>query len=95
MYLESITDPAALARAAALARSRGAGIVGHQSGEQPARRARGGVACRGRWLATSMRPSTPSWRATASGDAGDIGELVRAVPLYLQGRAPGRGRAPW
>ncbi len=90
MYLESITDPAALARAAALARSRGASIVAIKAGSSQ-HGARAAASHTGALVGNdaaidAFLARNGIWRA------GDIGELVRAVPLYLQGRAPGQGR---
>lgn len=90
VYLESITDPAALARAAALARNRGASIVAIKAGNSQ-RGARAAASHTGALVGNDAAIDAflarhRIWRA------GDIGELVRAVPLYLQGHAPGQGR---
>lgn len=90
VYLESITDPAALARAAALARSRGASIVAIKAGNSQ-HGARAAASHTGALVGNDAAIDAflarhGIWRV------GDIGELVRAVPLYLQGRAPGQGR---
>ena len=90
VYLESISDPAALARAAALARSRGASIVAIKAGNSQ-RGARAAASHTGALVGNDAAIDAflarhGIWRA------GDIGELVRAVPLYLQNRTPGQGR---
>lgn len=91
VYLESISDPAALARAAEVARNRGASIVAIKAGNSQ-RGARAAASHTGALVGNDAAIDAflarhGIWRA------GDIGELVRAVPLYLQGRAPGQGRA--
>ncbi|CAG2134015.1 acetate--CoA ligase family protein [Cupriavidus numazuensis] len=90
VYLESITDPAALARAAALARSRGASIVAVKAGSSQ-HGARAAASHTGALVGNDAAIDAflarhGIWRAR------DIGELVRAVPLYLQGHVPGQGR---
>lgn len=90
VYLESITDPAALARAAAVARERGASIVAIKAGSSQ-HGARAAASHTGALVGNDAAIDAflarhGIWRAS------DIGELVRAVPLYLQGRAPGQGR---
>lgn len=90
VYLESISDPQALAHAAALARGRGASIVAIKAGNS-ARGARAATSHTGALVGNDAAIDAflarhGIWRAN------DIGELVRAVPLYLQNRAPGQGR---
>ncbi|RZT35472.1 acetate--CoA ligase family protein [Cupriavidus agavae] len=90
LYLESVSDPAALARAAAIARSRGASIVAIKAGRSQ-HGARAAASHTGALVGNDAAIDAffariGIWRAA------DIGELVRAVPLYLQGRAPGQGR---
>ncbi|PLP97475.1 acetate--CoA ligase family protein [Cupriavidus pauculus] len=90
VYLESVTDPQALARAATLARSRGASIIAIKAGNSQ-RGARAAASHTGALVGNDAAIDAflarhGIWRAR------DIGELVRAVPLYLQNRAPGQGR---
>ncbi|QBY55118.1 acetate--CoA ligase family protein [Cupriavidus oxalaticus] len=90
VYLESISDPAQLARAADVARARGASIVAIKAGNSR-RGAQAAASHTGALVGNDAAIDAflarhGIWRA------GDIGELVRAVPLYLQGRAPGQGR---
>ncbi|GLC91228.1 pimeloyl-CoA synthetase [Cupriavidus sp. TA19] len=90
VYLESVSDPAQLARAAAVARARGASIVAIKAGNSQ----RGAMAAASHTGALVGNDAAIDaflarhgiWRAR------DIGELVRAVPLYLQQRPPGQGR---
>ncbi len=90
VYLESVTDPQALARAAALARSRGASIVALKAGNSQ----RGGRAAASHTGALVGNDAAIDAFLARHGiwRAGDIGELVRAVPLYLQNCASGQGR---
>jgi len=90
VYLESVTDPQELARAASLARSRGASIIAIKAGNSQ-RGARAAASHTGALVGNDAAIDAflarhGIWRA------GDLGELVRAVPLYLQNRAPGQGR---
>lgn len=90
VYLESITDPMALARAAALARSRGASIVAIKAGNSQ----RGACAAASHTGALVGNDAAIDAFLARHGiwRAGDIGELVRAAPLYLQCHAAGHGR---
>ncbi len=90
VYLESITDPMALARAAALARSRGASIVAIKAGNSQ----RGACAAASHTGALVGNDAAIDAFLARHGiwRAGDIGELVRAAPLYLQSHAAGQGR---
>ncbi|ULX52107.1 CoA-binding protein [Cupriavidus taiwanensis] len=90
VYLESISDPAQLAQAAELARARGASIVAIKAGNSQ-RGAQAAASHTGALVGNDAAIDAflarhGIWRA------GDIGELVRAVPLYLQGHAAGQGR---
>ncbi|WP_432257278.1 acetate--CoA ligase family protein [Cupriavidus sp. TMH.W2] len=90
VYLESVSDPAQLARAAAVARARGASIVAIKAGNSQ-RGAKAAASHTGALVANDAAIDAflarhGIWRAR------DIGELVRAVPLYLQQRSPGQGR---
>lgn len=90
VYLETISNPEALARAAATARARGASIVAIKAGNS----ARGAQAAASHTGALVGNDAAIDAFLVAHGiwRAGDIGELVRAVPLYLQDHAPGQGR---
>ncbi|CAG2137137.1 acetate--CoA ligase family protein [Cupriavidus plantarum] len=90
VYLETISNPDALARAAAIARARGASIVAIKAGNS----ARGAQAAASHTGALVGNDAAIDAFLVAHGiwRAGDIGELVRAVPLYLQDHAPGAGR---
>lgn len=90
VYLETISNPDALARAAATARARGASIVAIKAGNS----ARGAQAAASHTGALVGNDAAIDAFLVAHGiwRAGDIGELVRAVPLYLQDHAPGQGR---
>lgn len=90
VYLETISNPEQLAKAAAVARARGASIVAIKSGNSR-RGAQAAASHTGALVGNDAAIDAflarhGIWRA------GDIGELVRAVPLYLQGHAPGQGR---
>ncbi|WP_454752697.1 acetate--CoA ligase family protein [Cupriavidus necator] len=90
VYLESVSDPAQLARAAELARARGASIVAIKAGNSQ-RGAKAAASHTGALVGNDAAIDAflarhGIWRAR------DIGELVRAVPLYLQQRPPGQGR---
>ncbi|MBY4947812.1 acetate--CoA ligase family protein [Cupriavidus respiraculi] len=90
VYLESISNPDGLARAAATARARGASIVAIKAGNS-ARGAQAAASHTGALVGNdaaidAFLAAHGIWRAR------DIGELVRAVPLYLQDHAPGSGR---
>ncbi|WP_354682451.1 acetate--CoA ligase family protein [Cupriavidus necator] len=90
VYLESVSDPAQLARAAVVARARGASIVAIKAGNSQ-RGARAAASHTGALVGNDAAIDAflarhGIWRAR------DIGELVRAVPLYLQQRPPGQGR---
>lgn len=90
VYLESVSDPAQLARAAEVARARGASIVAIKAGNSQ-RGAKAAASHTGALVGNDAAIDAflarhGIWRAR------DIGELVRAVPLYLQQRAPGQGR---
>lgn len=90
VYLESVSDPAQLARAAEIAHARGARIVAIKAGNSQ-RGARAAASHTGALVGNDAAIDAflarhGIWRAR------DIGELVRAVPLYLQQREPGQGR---
>jgi acetate---CoA ligase (ADP-forming) len=87
LYMEAIAKPEALAQAAALARERGVPIVALKS----ARTARGQAAASSHTgaLATEDRGVDAFFEQHGIWRAADIGELVGAVPLYLQGWRPG------
>jgi acyl-CoA synthetase (NDP forming) len=90
VYLESLSDPARLASAAAIARARGAYVVVLKSGSSQ----RGAAAAASHTGAMVGNDAAIDaflarhgiWRAS------DMGEFVRATPLYLQGCEPGAGR---
>lgn len=90
VYLESVSDPAQLARAAAVARARGASIVAIKAGNSQrgatAAASHTGALVGNHAAIDAFLARHGIWRAR------DIGELVRAVPLYLQQRPPGQGR---
>ncbi|SCU81178.1 CoA-binding protein [Cupriavidus necator] len=90
VYLESVSDPAQLARAAEAARARGASIVAIKAGNSQ-RGAKAAASHTGALVGNDAAIDAflarhGIWRAR------DIGELVRAVPLYLQQRHPAQGR---
>ncbi|CAG2139251.1 Trans-feruloyl-CoA synthase FCS1 [Cupriavidus campinensis] len=90
VYLESVSDPAQLAHAAQVARARGASIVAIKAGNSQ-RGAKAAASHTGALVGNDAAIDAflarhGIWRAR------DIGELVRAVPLYLQQRQPGQGR---
>jgi acyl-CoA synthetase (NDP forming) len=89
LYMEAVAKPDALVRAAALARERNIPIVALKS----ARTARGQAAASSHTgaLATEDRVVDAFFEHHGIWRAADIGELVGAVPLYLQGWRP-RGR---
>ncbi|WP_454736169.1 acetate--CoA ligase family protein [Cupriavidus necator] len=90
VYLESLSNPDKLARAAAIARERGASVVVLKSGSSQ----RGAVAAASHTGAMVGNDAAIDgflarhgiWRAR------DMGEFIRATPLYLQGHRPGAGR---
>lgn len=90
VYLESISNPDQLAHAAAVARARGASIVAIKAGNS-SRGAQAAASHTGALVGNDAAIDAflarhGIWRAR------DIGELVQAVPLYLQNHAPGQGR---
>ncbi|CAG9167051.1 Trans-feruloyl-CoA synthase FCS1 [Cupriavidus pampae] len=90
VYLESISNPDELALAAATARARGASIVAIKAGNS-ARGAQAAASHTGALVGNdaaidAFLAAHGIWRAR------DIGEMVRAVPLYLQDHAPAQGR---
>jgi acyl-CoA synthetase (NDP forming) len=90
VYLESVSNPAQLARAAEVVRARGASIVAIKAGNSQ-RGAKAAASHTGALVGNDAAIDAflarhGIWRAR------DIGELVRAVPLYLQQRPPGQGR---
>jgi acyl-CoA synthetase (NDP forming) len=89
LYMETVAKPEALARAAALARERDIPIVALKS----ARTARGQAAALSHTgsLATEDRVVDAFFEHHGIWRAADIGELVGAAPLYLEGWRP-RGR---
>lgn len=90
LYLESIRDPEALARAAALARERGVPIVAVKAG----RSALGQMAAGSHTgaLAAEDRVVDAFLRHHRIYRVRDIHELVRAAPLYLRHWRPEGGR---
>lgn len=90
LYLESVPDPAALARVAARAREREVPIVAVKSGRTPA----GQAAARSHTAALANEDRVVDaflrhlgiWRAT------DVHDLVNATELYLSGATPGGRR---
>ncbi|WP_454724862.1 MULTISPECIES: acetate--CoA ligase family protein [Cupriavidus] len=90
IYLETLSDPARLAAAAAVARARGAHVVALKSGSSR----RGAVAAASHTGALVGNDAAIDaflarhgiWRAR------DMNAFIRATPLYLQGHDPAAGR---
>lgn len=89
LYLESIPDPAALARVAALARERDVPIVAVKSGRTPAGQA--AALSHTASLASEDRLVDAFFRQHGIWRAEDMHGLVNAAELYLRGWKP-RGR---
>lgn len=90
IYVEKLSNPAMLGRAAQIAAQRGAAIVLLKAGNS-AKGAQAAQTHTGAMLGNDAAIDAFArrhgiWRVN------DLRELVRAVPLYLQGAAPGRGR---
>ena len=90
VYVETLPNPAMLARAAEIAARRGAAIVLLKAGNS-AKGAQAAQTHTGAMLGNDAAIDAFArrhgiWRVR------DLRELIRAVPLYLQGGAPGRGR---
>ncbi len=90
VYVETLPNPAMLARAAEIAARRGAAIVLLKAGNS-AKGAQAAQTHTGAMLGNDAAIDAFArrhgiWRVN------DLRELIRAVPLYLQGASPGRGR---